>query len=80
MISDYEEGGLKDIDIKAKIASFHLCWLKRLYADNFHPWKNIPLKLIEKQYEIQIFSQMLNLNLTIIFQNATIPSPKIGQK
>ena len=55
LICDYDEGGLKDIDIKAKIASFHLCWLKRLYADNFHPWKNIPLKLIEKQYGYHIF-------------------------
>ena len=55
LICDYDEGGLKDIDIKAKIASFHLCWLKRLYADNFHPWKNIPLKLIEKQYRYHIF-------------------------
>ena len=63
LISDYEEGGLKDIDIKAKIASFHLCWLKRLYADNFHPWKNIPLKLIEKQYGIQIFFPNAQLKL-----------------
>ena len=62
LICDYDEGGLKDIDIKSKIASFHLCWLKRLYTDNFHPWKNIPLKLIEKQYGYLIFFPNAQLN------------------
>ena len=30
-ITDYIDGGLKDIDIRAKMESLHLSWLKRLY-------------------------------------------------
>ena len=55
LLGDYEEGGLKDIDIKAKIQSLHLSWVKRLYSQNFHPWKNIPQKLIEFEYKQYIF-------------------------
>ena len=55
LIGDYEEGGLKDIDIKSKIQSLHLSWVKRLYSQNFHPWKNIPLKLIDSENKQYIF-------------------------
>ena len=54
LISNYEDGGLKDIDIKAKLKSLHLSWIKRLYNKNSHPWKNIPLELIE-QNSVKIF-------------------------
>ena len=39
LISNYEDGGLKDIDIRAKLKSLHLSWIRRLYSPNFHPWK-----------------------------------------
>jgi len=37
LINDYEEGGLKDIDIESKFVSLHMCWIKRLYDKNYHP-------------------------------------------
>ena len=43
LISDYPNGGLKDIDIPSKFKSLHLNWLNRLFDDNYHPWKQIPL-------------------------------------
>ena len=43
LIADYSKGGLKDIDITSKFKSLHLSWISRLFDDNFHPWKNIPL-------------------------------------
>ena len=43
LIGNYAKGGLKDIDITAKMKALHLSWLNRLYDDNSHPWKNIPL-------------------------------------
>ena len=55
MIGDYEEGGLKDIDIKAKFQSLHLSWIKRLFNNNFHPWKNIPPKTMQEFFRIDIF-------------------------
>ena len=43
LISNYPCGGLKDIDIPSKFKSLHLNWLNRLFDNNFHPWKQIPL-------------------------------------
>ena len=43
LIRDYKYGGLKDIDIPSKFKSLHLNWLNRLFDNNFHPWKQIPL-------------------------------------
>ena len=42
LIGDYSEGGMKDIDIKAKLESSRIQWVKRLTNDNFHSWKIIP--------------------------------------
>lgn len=53
---------MKDIDIKAIIASFHLCWLKRLTI--FTHGKHIPLKLFEKQYGYHIFSPNVQLKFS----------------
>ena len=61
MISDYSNGGLKDIDIRAKIKSLNLSWIRRLFNENFHPWKNIPLKLINDKYGQEIFYPNLKL-------------------
>ena len=42
LIANYDQGGLKDIDIVTKIKALQLSWIKRLLDDNFHPWKIIP--------------------------------------
>ena len=42
--------GLKNVDIKSKIKSLQCSWVKKLYDDNFHEWKIIPLYLIEKTF------------------------------
>ena len=55
LISDYSDGGLKDVDIKSKFKSLKLGWLRRLFSVDFHPWKNIPLKMIEQSFGQNIF-------------------------
>ena len=45
MIGSYAEGGYKDVDIKSKLRSLKIIWIKRLLYDNFHPWKIIPNKM-----------------------------------
>ena len=67
LISNYEDGGLKDIDIRAKLKSLHLSWIKRLYSQNFHPWKNIPLKLIENFIKQEIFYSNIMIKLPNMF-------------
>ena len=48
LIGNYEDGGLRDIDICSKIKALQLSWLKRLHDNNFHPWKIIPTYLFSK--------------------------------
>ena len=45
LIGDDSKGGLKDIDILSKFKSLHF-WLKRLFDENYHPLKLIPLHYI----------------------------------
>ena len=43
-----ENGGLKNVNIAAKISSFQSSWIKKLFDENFHDWKIIPLHIIHK--------------------------------
>ena len=40
--------GLKNVDLRNKITSRQYSWIKRLFEDDFHDWKIIPLFLIGK--------------------------------
>ena len=35
----YRDGGLKDVDVDAKILSLKISWIRKLKDSNFHPWK-----------------------------------------
>ena len=48
LCNDYENGGLKNVDIFSKVVSLQCSWIKRLFDSNFHQWKLIPLYLIRK--------------------------------
>ena len=50
LISSYDNGGLKCVDIMSKIKALQLSWIKRLFDDNEHPWKLIPKYLLNKHY------------------------------
>ena len=45
----YEYSGLKNVDIFSKVANLQCSWIKRLFDNNFHKWKLIPLCII-RQY------------------------------
>ena len=48
LCNGYENGGLKNVDLRNKITSIQCSWVKRLFEDDFHDWKIIPLFLIGK--------------------------------
>ena len=48
LCNSYENGGLKNVDIKTKVSSLQCSWINRLYDKNSHDWKIIPLSLINK--------------------------------
>ena len=63
--------------MSSKIVSLQFSWIRRLYDETFHPWKVIPLYLIEmhlgknlkfhpnldlKDFPLKIFSKTLSRN------------------
>ena len=46
--NNYENDGLKNVNIAAKISSFQSYWIKRLFDEKFHDWKIFPLHIIHK--------------------------------
>ena len=46
MSNTFETGGLKNVDINLKVISLQCSWVKKLYDENFHELKVIPLHLI----------------------------------
>ena len=46
--NNYENGRLKNFNIAAKIINLQSSWIKRLFDENFHDWKILPLPIIHK--------------------------------
>ena len=46
LCNDYQYGGLKNVDIFSKVVRLQCSWIKKLFDNNFHQWKLIPLYLI----------------------------------
>ena len=46
VINDYENGGLKMIDLESMVKSLRLAWLKRLFNDSNATWKTYLLHLL----------------------------------
>ena len=47
LCKEYEQGGLKNVDIFSKITNLQCICVKRLYDDSLHVWKVTPLFLIK---------------------------------
>ena len=69
LCNSFENGGLKNVDIKSKIISLQCFWVRKLYDDNFHDWKVIPLHLISKS-----FGKNFNFHSNLSFNIKSIQS------
>ena len=50
LCNNFENGGLKHVDISSKIISLQCSWLRKLSDENFHEWKTIPSHLINRYF------------------------------
>ena len=50
LCNNFENGGLKHLDISSKIICLQCSWPRKLYDENFHEWKIIPSHLINKYF------------------------------
>ena len=63
LCKNYEHRGLKNIVIMYKVVSLQRSWIKRLYDNNSHDWKVIPLHMIiQKLGKKFLFHFNLDLN------------------
>ena len=42
LVNEYEDGGIKNVDIEARLKATRLTWVCRLCDDNHYAWKIIP--------------------------------------
>ena len=59
---NFREGGLKTVDVRNKLTSLQISWVKRLYGDCFHEWKIIPLYMLKKTFGTSPFHSNLSFN------------------
>ena len=80
IIVDYTDGGQKGVDISAKIKALQLVWVRRLFDENFHPWKLIPLNSLSSIDIKSLFHSNLYLQLICpgVFPISTKLSLNIG--
>ena len=50
LCNNFENGGLKHVDISSKIISLQCSWLQKLCDEDLHEWKIIPSHLINKYF------------------------------
>ena len=63
LCKNYENGGLKNVDIMCKVVSLKCSWIKRLYDNNSHNWNVIPLQMIiQKLGKKFLFHSNLGVN------------------
>ena len=50
LCNSFEKGGLQSVDIELKLTSLKISWIMRLYEENAHQWKIIPLFFLNKAF------------------------------
>lgn len=78
----YDVLGLKSANVPFKIISLQCSWIKRLFDDNFHDWKIVPLHLIRRHFAKNFkFHSNLKLQKSSLtfFHTFTRKSLLIGQ-
>ena len=62
LIEDYSEGRYKNVDIKSKLMSLKLIWIKKLLYDNFHTWKDLAKNFLIPLGDTYLFHSNLSLS------------------
>ena len=72
--NSFETGGLKNVDINLKVISLQCSWVKKLFDENFHEWKIIPLHLIRITFGQDFkFHSNLSYDTKLLFCNYSFP-------
>ena len=65
-VADYQDGGIKNVDVAAKLKALKLTWVRRLQDDNRHPWKVIPSKILTLPNGDSVFHRNFRLSQSLL--------------
>ena len=74
LIADYENGGIRNVDIPTKFKALKLTWVRRLRDGNHHPWKIIPSRYLSLPNGESIFIRNFKCNSDLIKKLDSLPS------
>ena len=70
--NDFQNGGLKNVDISRKICSLQRFWVKKLYGQKSHDLKLIPMHFINNAFGKNfIFHSNLSFKTSVLHQLPT---------
>ena len=70
--NDFQNGCLENVDISTKISSLQYPWVKKLYDQNFHDWKLIPMHFINNTFGKNfIFHSIFSFKTSVFHQLPT---------
>ena len=74
LIADYENGGIRNVDIPTKLKALNLTWVRRLRDDNHHLWKITPSRHLSLPNGESIFVKNFKCNSYLIKKLDSLPS------
>ena len=73
LINEYEDGGLKNVDMEARLKATKLTWVCRLCDDNHHAWKIIPVNYLALPNGDLIFHRNFISNQSLTLKVKQLP-------
>ena len=74
LIGNYDQGGLKDVDLPSKFASLKYIWIRKMFdATSYHPWIAVADKILKNLGGISLFHTNIQLASKIRRKIDSIP-------
>ena len=73
LIKECEDGGMKNVDIEARLKATKLTWVHRLCDDNHHAWKIIPVNYLALPNGDLIFHRNFISNQSLTLKVKQLP-------
>ena len=74
LVADYQDGGIKNVNVAAKLKALELAWVCRLQDDNHHPWKAIPSKIFTLPNGDLVFQRNFRLSQSLLTTISLLPA------
>ena len=73
LINEYEDGGIKNVDIEVRLKATKRAWVRRLCDNNHHAWKIIPINYLALPNGDLIFHRNFISNQSLTLKVKQLP-------